>query len=308
MRWYPKASPAPLMSMSQNKPLCVEPFFDPQTSTFSYVAWDATSLQAAIIDSVLDFDLHAGRIFYDHANAIKDFVRNHGLKVVWILETHIHADHLSAAPYLQQHLGGRIAIGRYITDVQKHFAKLFNLGPEFNCDGQQFDLLLNDGDQLALGQIAIEAMHTPGHTPACMTYHFKIDNLNAAFVGDTLFMPDFGTARCDFPGGSAEQLFSSVQKIFSLPGDTTLYMCHDYPPAHRKPSYRSTVVEQRRRNIHVHDGISLHDFVSMRKARDASLSMPALMFPSVQVNMRAGALPPAEGNGLRYLKIPLNAF
>jgi glyoxylase-like metal-dependent hydrolase (beta-lactamase superfamily II) len=235
-----------------------------------------------------------------------------GLNVQWLLETHVHADHLSAAPYLQKHLGGQLAIGAHITTVQNVFGKLFNAGTEFARDGSQFDRLLADGDQLQIGSLQLQALHTPGHTPACMSYVVTDTSAQhatqVAFVGDTLFMPDYGTARCDFPGGSASTLFQSIQKVLSLPDDTVLYMCHDYPPETRQPQCVTTVAEQKKANVHVHQGVSEAEFVAMREKRDATLSMPVLILPSVQINMRAGHLPPPEDNGQRYLKIPVDAL
>jgi glyoxylase-like metal-dependent hydrolase (beta-lactamase superfamily II) len=230
--------------------------------------------------------------------------------VQWLLETHVHADHLSAAPYLKKNLGGQVAIGAFITTVQDVFGKIFNAGPEFARDGSQFDRLLSDGDVFAIGELTVTAMHTPGHTPACMT--FVVQDANSlpahtvAFVGDTLFMPDYGTARCDFPGGSASTLYQSIQKVLALPADTTLYLCHDYPPEGREPQCVTTVAAQKASNVHVHDGVSEVDFVALRRARDATLAMPVLLLPSVQVNMRAGHMPPPEDNGVRYLKIPVD--
>jgi glyoxylase-like metal-dependent hydrolase (beta-lactamase superfamily II) len=234
------------------------------------------------------------------------------LRVQWILETHVHADHLSAAPYLQKHLGGQLAIGAHITTVQNVFGKLFNAGTEFARDGSQFDRLLGDGDSFQIGTLQAQALHTPGHTPACMTYVVTDASADpaqqVAFVGDTLFMPDYGTARCDFPGGSASTLFQSIQKVLSLPDDTVLYLCHDYPPETRKPQCVTNVAEQKKANVHVHQGVSEAEFVAMREKRDATLSMPVLILPSVQINMRAGHLPPPEDNGQRYLKIPVDAL
>lgn len=283
----------------------VTQFFDPATFTYSYVVSDPSSGRCAIIDSVLDYDPASGRTSYASAERIIAHVRGQNLIVDWLLETHVHADHLSAAPYLQQQLGGQLAIGEQITRVQDTFGKLFNAGSEFARDGSQFDRLLRDGETLQIGRLQATALHTPGHTPACMTYLIA----DAAFVGDTLFMPDYGTARCDFPGGDARTLYQSIQRLFALPDDTRLYLCHDYLPAGRSEySCMTTVAEQRAGNVHVHLGIDEQAFVAMRSARDATLGMPALMLPSVQVNMRAGHLPPAEDNGVRYLKVPLNAL
>ena len=292
--------------------LHIESFFDPATFTFSHLTWDVATRQCAVIDSVLDYDPKSGRTSTASADRLIDRVRALGLQVQWLLETHVHADHLSAAPYLHQHLGGRLAIGSHITTVQNTFGTLFNAGTEFARDGSQFDRLLNDGDHIEIGGLQVTAMHTPGHTPACMTYVVRDHSVDpvrtVAFVGDTLFMPDYGTARCDFPGGSAATLYQSIRKVLSLPGDTVLYLCHDYPPQDREPVCMTTVAEQRARNIHVHDGVPEADFVQMRQARDATLAMPVLILPSVQVNMRAGQMPPPEDNGIRYLKIPVNAI
>ena len=283
----------------------VEAFFDPATFTYSYVVSDPSTQRCAIIDSVLDYDPASGRTSYTSADRLIDYVKTHKLQVDWLLETHVHADHLSAAPYLQRELGGQLAIGEYITTVQNTFGKLFNAGSEFATDGRQFDHLFKDGDTFAIGSLQARAIHTPGHTPACMTYVIG----DAGFVGDTLFMPDYGTARCDFPGGDARTLFQSIRKLFALPGDTRLFMCHDYKaPGRDDFRYQTTVAEQRALNVHVHEGISEADFVAMRSARDATLGMPLLILPSVQVNMRAGQLPPAEDNGTRYLKIPLDVL
>ena len=290
----------------------IESFFDPATFTFSHIVWDSETHQCALIDSVLDYDPKSGRTQTTSADTLIARVRELGLTVQWLLETHVHADHLSAAPYLQKQLGGQLAIGSHITTVQNVFGKLFNAGSEFARDGSQFDRLLNDGDSLHVGHLHLQAMHTPGHTPACMTYVVRDTRVQparqVAFVGDTLFMPDYGTARCDFPGGSARILFESIAKVLSLSDDTVLYMCHDYPPEGREPTCVTTVAEQKRANIHVHAGVTQDDFVVMREKRDATLSMPVLILPSVQVNMRAGQMPPAEDNGMTYLKIPVNAL
>ena len=283
----------------------VEAFFDHTTFTYSYVVSDASTQRCAIIDSVLDYDPASGRTSYASSDRLIDYVKTHKLQVDWLLETHVHADHLSAAPYLQRELGGQLAIGEHITTVQNTFGKLFNAGSEFATDGRQFDHLFKDGDTFAIGSLQARAIHTPGHTPACMTYVVG----DVGFVGDTLFMPDYGTARCDFPGGDARTLFQSIRKLFALPGDTRLFMCHDYKePGRDDFRYQTTVAEQRALNVHVHEGISEADFVAMRSARDATLGMPLLILPSVQVNMRAGQLPPAEDNGTRYLKIPLDVL
>ena len=290
----------------------IESFFDPATFTFSHIVWDSETHQCALIDSVLDYDPKSGRTQTTSADTLIARVRELGLTVQWLLETHVHADHLSAAPYLQKQLGGQLAIGSHITTVQNVFGKLFNAGSEFARDGSQFDRLLSDGDSLNVGHLHLQAMHTPGHTPACMTYVVRDTRVQparqVAFVGDTLFMPDYGTARCDFPGGSARILFESIAKVLSLSDDTVLYMCHDYPPEGREPTCVTTVAEQKRANIHVHAGVTQDDFVAMREKRDATLSMPVLILPSVQVNMRAGQMPPAEDNGMTYLKIPVNAL
>nr|WP_311529235.1 MBL fold metallo-hydrolase [uncultured Ralstonia sp.] len=281
----------------------VQPFFDPATWTVTYVVHQEGYAECAIIDSVLDYDPKSGRTSTVSADKVIAFVREHGLRVQWILETHAHADHLSAAPYLKRHLGGRIAIGQDIRRVQGVFKKLFNLEPEFRQDGSQFDHLFEDGEMFAIGELAGKAIHVPGHTPADMAYQIG----DAVFVGDTLFMPDVGTARCDFPGGNAHALYRSIRKVLALPGETRLFMCHDYPPEGRGPAWETTVRDERNRNIHVHDGVTEAQFVAMRQARDATLAMPTLILPSVQVNIRAGELPPPEENGVRYLKIPLNA-
>ncbi len=283
----------------------VTAFFDEQTNTISYVVADTQEKRCAIIDSVLDFDPKSGRTSTESADAIKRFVTERGYVLDWILETHAHADHLSAAPYLKLALGGAIAIGARIVDVQSIFKDVFNLEPQFAVDGSQFDRLFEDGAVFSVGNLEVRAMHTPGHTPACMTYVCG----GTAFVGDTLFMPDYGTARCDFPGGDAATLYQSIRKIYALPEDTVLYMCHDYLPEGRAEyRWQSTVAEQRESNTHVHEGVHEHDFVSMRQARDATLDMPRLILPSVQVNIRAGELPPAESNGTVYLKIPIDTL
>ncbi|MBM5615207.1 MBL fold metallo-hydrolase [Burkholderia pseudomallei] len=294
--------------------MTVEGFFDPATCTISYLLFDSGSGECALIDSVLDYDPKSGRTRTASADQLIARVAALGARVRWLLETHVHADHLSAAPYLKTRVGGEIAIGRHVTRVQDVFGKLFNAGPAFAHDGSQFDRLLDDGDTLALGALSIRAMHTPGHTPACMTYvvteaHAAHDARDAAaFVGDTLFMPDYGTARCDFPGGDARSLCRSIRKVLSLPPATRLYMCHDYQPNGRAIQYASTVADELRENVHIREGVTEDDFVAMRTARDATLDMPVLMLPSVQVNMRAGRLPEPEDNGVRYLKIPLDAI
>lgn len=282
----------------------VTSFFDPDTWTVSHVVHEKEGGACAVVDAVLDYDAKSGRTRTTSADKLAAFVEDNKLQVAWILETHAHADHLSAAHYLRGKLGGKIAIGAVITQVQTTFKRIFNLEPGFPTDGRQFDRLLQDGETLAIGSLQIRAMSVPGHTPACMAYLVG----DAVFVGDTLFMPDVGTARCDFPGGDAAALYRSVHRLLSLPPETRLFMCHDYPPAGRSPVWETTVAEQRAKNIHVHDGVSEDAFVKMRTARDATLDMPTLILPSVQVNIRAGELPPAEDNGVSYLKIPLNAL
>ena len=282
----------------------VQPFFDPATWTITYVVHGQPGSACAIIDPVLDYDPKSGRTRTDSADKVVAFVREQRLQVQWILETHAHADHLTAAPYLRRELGGQIAIGSNITQVQGIFKKVFNLEPEFRLDGSQFDRLLDDGETLAFGSLEVQAVAVPGHTPSCMAY--KVGD--AVFVGDTLFMPDVGTARCDFPGGDAGRLYHSVRKLLALPPATRLFMCHDYPPGGRNPQWESTVADQRARNIHIHDGVTQEQFVAMRTARDATLQMPNLILPAIQVNIRAGQMPPVEGNGTAYLKIPLNTL
>jgi glyoxylase-like metal-dependent hydrolase (beta-lactamase superfamily II) len=281
----------------------VRAFFDPATWTLTYIVKDPNSSSCAVVDSVLDYEAASGRTKTKSADQVIAMVESENLTVEWILETHVHADHLSAAPYLHNKLGGKIGIGAHITDVQNIFGNLFNAEPEFRRDGSQFDHLFTDGDTFAIGGLTATAMHTPGHTPACMTYHIG----DALFVGDTMFMPDFGTARCDFPGGDARVLYQSIQRLLALPPETRMFMCHDYMPNGREMQYETTVGEQKASNLHVHDGVSEDEFVAMRSAKDKTLSMPTLILPSVQVNMRAGELPPAEDNGVRYLKIPLDA-
>lgn len=288
----------------------IESHFDPATSTVTWIVADPATRQAAIVDSVLDYDPKAGRTSTASADTIVARVQALGLTVQWLLETHAHADHLSAAPYLKDRLGGAIVIGEAIRTVQQTFGSLFNADSSFARDGSQFDRLVGDGDVFAIGSLPVRVMHTPGHTPACVAYLVGDERANAplhAFVGDTLFMPDYGTARCDFPGGDARTLYRSINALLSLPADTRLHLCHDYPPNGREARYDTTVAEERAHNIHVRDGISEDALVAMREARDATLPMPVLLLPSVQVNMRAGHLPPPEANGTRYLKIPLNA-
>lgn len=282
----------------------IDAFFDSATFTISYVVFDKATKTAAIIDSVLDYDAASGRTSKDSANKLIEHVKALQLSVKWILESHAHADHLSAAPYLKQQLGGSIAIGALITDVQKVFSKIYNFESEFESNGNQFDRLLIDGEQIALGESVIKVMHTPGHTPACLTYLIE----DAAFVGDTLFMPDFGTARTDFPGGDAVTLYNSIQKILSLPDTTRIFTGHDYMAEGRDfYAWESTVAEQKAKNIHINQSVSKEQFVAFREKRDAGLSLPKLILPSVQVNIRAGHLPPKESNGVSYLKIPVDA-
>ncbi|MCP1455771.1 MBL fold metallo-hydrolase [Pseudomonas kilonensis] len=284
----------------------VEGFFDPETHTVSYLVLDETTRQCALIDSVLDYDPESGRTTTTSADKLMTRVIELGAKVEWILETHVHADHLTAAPYLKEKLGGTIGIGSQIAAVQEVFGTLFNTGGEMPRDGSQFDHLFVNDESFTVGTLQCRALHTPGHTPACMTYVISHGQETAAFVGDTLFMPDYGTARCDFPGGNAHTLFRSINKVLSLPANTLLYTCHDYQPGGREVQFSSTVAEQRADNVHVRNGISEEAFVTMRTQRDASLDMPTLILPSVQVNMRAGHFPEPESNGTRYLKIPLN--
>ena len=280
-------------------------FFDEDTFTVSYVVADPGSKVCAIVDSVLDFDQASGRTSRKSADQVIAYVRKNGLKTDWILETHVHADHLSAAPYLRSELGGRLGIGSNVTVVQDTFGKVFNVEPEFRRDGSQFDHLFRDGETFKIGGIDARAIYTPGHTPACMTYVVG----DAAFVGDTLFMPDYGTARCDFPGGDARQLYRSIRRIYELPAQTRLFLCHDYKaPGRDEFKWETTVAEQRAKNLHAHDGVSEDAFAVMRHERDATLSMPKLIVPSVQVNMRAGRMPPAEANGVSYLKLPVDVL
>ncbi len=294
--------------MSPESRMQIEGFFDPATWTVSYLVLDTRTMTCAIVDSVLDYDPKSGRTGTASADRLIARVRELNATLQWILETHVHADHLSAAPYLKEKLGGQVAIGAHITAVQKVFGTLFNAGSDFARDGSQFERLLADNETFTIGSLEVRTMHTPGHTPACMTYVVNDGAESVAFVGDTLFMPDYGTARCDFPGGDARTLYRSIQRILSLPATTTLYMCHDYLPGGREPKFVSTVAEQRAENIHIHEGVGEDEFVAMRQKRDASLEMPVLILPSVQVNMRAGELPEPESNGTRYIKIPLNAL
>lgn len=291
------------MSTSVSVPQ-IQSFFDAATSTVTYIVHDGPGTDCAIVDPVLDYDPKSGRTRTASADQVIDFVTAQGLRVEWILETHAHADHLSAAPYLKGKLGGKIAIGHKITAVQQVFKQVFNLEPGFRVDGSQFDVLLEDDQVFHIGRLEARAMAVPGHTPACMAYRVG----DAVFVGDTLFMPDVGTARCDFPGGDATTLYASVHRILGLPPETRLFMCHDYPPQDRPVAFETTVAEQRAKNIHVRDGISETQFVEMRTRRDATLPMPVLILPSVQVNIRAGERPPPESNGISYLKIPMDAL
>ena len=282
----------------------VHGIFDPATWTVTYVVYEKEGSACAIIDSVLDYDPKSGRTSTESADKVIAFVQEKKLQVQWILETHAHADHLTAAPYLKAHLGGQTAIGDHITAVQRVFKGVFNLEASFKEDGTQFDHLLQMDETFAIGNLSAKAMYVPGHTPACVAYQVG----DAVFVGDTLFMPDVGSARCDFPGGCARTLYASARKILSLPGNTRLFMCHDYPPETREVTFETTVAEQRAHNIHLHDGIDEAEFVRMRTARDATLAMPVLILPAVQINIRAGAFPPKDDNGVSYLKIPLNAL
>ncbi|CAI8988040.1 MULTISPECIES: MBL fold metallo-hydrolase [Pseudomonas] len=284
-------------------PALIEAFLDPASSTYSYVVYEADGGQCAIVDPVLDYDGAAGRTCTAQADRIIAFVRAHDLQVQWLLETHAHADHLSAAPYLRRELGGKIAIGESISKVQNVFKALFNLEPEFRVDGSQFDHLFAPNESFRIGNLKATALHVPGHTPADMAYLIDGEQI---LVGDTLFMPDVGTARCDFPGGNAHQLFNSIHKLLAFPASVKLYVCHDYPPESRQAQCQTTVGEQRKSNIHVHDGVDEATFVEMRTRRDAGLGMPTLLLPAIQVNVRAGDFPAAEDNGVVYLKIPLN--
>jgi len=294
------------MSLDSPIDLNVKPevtaFFDEPTNTVTYVVRDPASTACAVVDSVMDIDYAAGRISYHSADAVIDFIQKNGLSLEWLIETHVHADHLSGAPYIQSKLGGKIGIGANITIVQDVFGKIFNEGTEFQRDGSQFDRLFQDGVTYQIGTMTATALLTPGHTPACMTHTIG----DAAFVGDTLFMPDGGSARADFPGGDARTLFRSIQRVLALPRETRLFMCHDYGPNGREIRWETTVGEQRDHNIHVKDGISEDEFVKTREARDATLAMPKLIIPSLQVNMKAGELPPADETGKRFLKVPLN--
>lgn len=280
----------------------IKHFFDPETSTNTYVVYESDGKPCVIIDPVLNYDPKSGRTSTKSADEVITFILAHQLQTTWILETHAHADHLTAAAYLQSQLGGQLVIGDHITSVQTVFKGIFNLDEHFQADGTQFDRLLKEGESLAFGNLSLRALFVPGHTPACMAYEIG----DAIFVGDTLFMPDVGTARCDFPGGDARALYHSIQRILSYPAQTKLYMCHDYPPNNRPVAYVTTVADEKANNIHVHDGISEEQFVQMRTARDETLEMPTLILPSIQVNIRAGHFPESDTNGTAYLRIPLN--
>lgn len=280
----------------------IEAFFDPATSTISYIVFDEPGGTCAIIDPVLDYNHRSGRTSAMSLEKLLVFVKSQRLTVEWILETHVHADHLSSACDLKSRVGGKTGVGREIPQVQRIFKGIFNLGPDFIPDGRHFDALFGDDETFSVGKLTAKAISTPGHTPADLSYQFG----NAIFVGDTLFMPDLGTARADFPGGDARRLFHSIHKLLGQSPETRLFMCHDYPPPNRQPCWETTVAEQRAHNIHVREGISEEEFVAMREARDATLDMPILLFPSVQVNVRAGEMPPREENGVSYLRIPLN--
>jgi glyoxylase-like metal-dependent hydrolase (beta-lactamase superfamily II) len=283
----------------------IQHFFDQDSNTYSYLVFCPATKIAAVIDPVLNFELAAGRTATTGADVIIQAVTQQQLQLRWILETHVHADHLSAAPYLKQRLGGDMVIGSQITTVQQIFGQVFHAGADFALDGSQFDKLVEDGDELALGQLKIQVLHTPGHTPACVSYLIG----DAVFVGDTLFMPDYGSARCDFPGGSAEVLYHSVQRLYSLPDQTRMLLCHDYKAAGRDDfCFETTVAAQKQANIHLHQGVSATEFIQLRQRRDATLTMPKLLLPAVQVNMRAGHLPKAADNGIVYLQLPLNQF
>ncbi|MCH1558951.1 MAG: MBL fold metallo-hydrolase [Alphaproteobacteria bacterium] len=284
--------------------LQIKGFFDKLTSTISYVVYDKFSKECAVIDSVLDFDYSSGSIDYLNAENIISFIEKNNLSLIWLIETHVHADHLSAAPYIQKKLGGKIGISEKISDVQNIFGKTFNAGTEFQRDGSQFDKLFKNNDEYQIGQISCKVIDTPGHTPAC-TAHIISDSI---FVGDTLFMPDLGSARADFPGGDARTLYRSIKKILSYPDNFNIFVCHDYPPSNREAKWSTTVGEQKKNNIHVKDTISEDEFVRIRETRDKTLNMPNLIIPSIQVNMRAGNLPPSEDNGDVYLKIPINSM
>ena len=291
------------MTSTSLKPI-VHGIFDKATWTITYIVHQGIGTACAVIDSVLDYDPKSGRTTTTSAEKVVDYVKANQLQVEWILETHAHADHVSAAPFLKKQLGGKMAIGDHITEVQKVFKGIFNLESTFKQDGSQFDHLLASDEEFKVGELVGKVLFVPGHTPACVAYQFG----DAVFVGDTMFMPDVGTARCDFPGGDARSLYASTRRILSLPNETRLFMCHDYPPTERPIAFETTVAEQRAKNIHVHDGITEAQFVEMRTKRDATLEMPVLILPAVQINIRAGELPPKEANGISYLKIPINAL
>ena len=282
----------------------IKGFFDEETSTISYVVYDMTSKKCAVIDSVLDFDFSSGTIDYYNAEKIISFIEKMKLDLEWLIETHVHADHLSASPYIQKKLGGKIGISEKISDIQNIFGKTFNAGTEFQRDGSQFDRLFKDNDEYKIGSIKCKVINTPGHTPACTAHVIG----NSIFVGDTLFMPDLGSARADFPGGNACELYRSIRKILSYPDDTLIFVCHDYPPTSRKVEWVTTVGEQKKKNIHVKTSIGEDEFVKVREARDKTLNMPKLIIPSIQVNMRAGNLPPAEDSGDVFIKVPINSM
>ena len=282
----------------------IKGFFDEETSTISYVVYDMTSKKCAVIDSVLDFDFSSGTIDYHNAEKIISYIEKMKLDLEWLIETHVHADHLSASPYIQKKLGGKIGISEKISDIQNIFGKTFNAGTEFQRDGSQFDRLFKDNDDYKIGSIKCKVINTPGHTPACTAHVIG----NSIFVGDTLFMPDLGSARADFPGGDARELYRSIQKILSYPDDTLIFVCHDYPPTSRKVEWVTTVGEQKKKNIHVKTSIGEDEFVKVREARDKTLNMPKLIIPSIQVNMRAGNLPPAEDSGDVFIKVPINSM
>ena len=282
----------------------IKGFFDEETSTISYVVYDVTSKKCAVIDSVLDFEFSSGTIDYHNAEKIISFIEKMKLDLEWLIETHVHADHLSASPYIQKKLGGKIGISEKISDIQNIFGKTFNAGTEFQRDGSQFDRLFKDNDEYKIGSIKCKVINTPGHTPACTAHVIG----NSIFVGDTLFMPDLGSARADFPGGDARELYRSIQKILSYPDDTLIFVCHDYPPTSRKVEWVTTVGEQKKKNIHVKTSIGEDEFVKVREARDKTLNMPKLIIPSIQVNMRAGNLPPAEDSGDVFIKVPINSM
>lgn len=281
----------------------IESFFDPATATVTHLLGCPVTRRAAVIDPVLDYDPKSGRTATHSAQVVLDAIERGGWQVDWLLETHAHADHLSGAPWLQQRVGGRIGIGDDIGGVQRHFAPLLGMN-DVSGEGREFDHLFHDGDTFQVGELTLSVMHTPGHTPACISYHLP----GHVFVGDTLFMPDYGSARCDFPGGDAHQLYRSSRRLFALPPETQMHLCHDYPPAGRAPAWTCTVADQRAHNIHLHDGVSEAEFVALRSARDATLGAPVLLWPSLQVNLRAGHLPPPEANGQRYMKTPIDAL